>query len=194
MLVAELYIYCHSSTLEGRHSLVRLVCFSLVHAIWSFSWCLQCKEAFIKVMKVLVELFTGRQYIENILHLHIAFWSVCIAFLCPCAWPQCSVLGKFWKLALLHELVLLPCLLQISSIAIFATIVLWYLLILNMFTTKVGGEFKWSSWRSLLLPDQATTVLNLPAWFKYLVALGKWASVNVKHWLYCQQWINLFSE
>ena len=55
-------------------------------------------------------------------------------------------------------------------------------LILNTFTTKVGGEFKWSSQQSSLLPNQATAVLNLPARLKFLVAPGKRASVNVEHW------------
>ena len=92
-------------TLEGCYSLVRLVCFSLLHAIWSFSWCLQCKEAFIRVMKVLAELFTAdnaliRQttYWQRI-EPRTVLWSARIAFLCPCAWPQCSALGKSWKLA-----------------------------------------------------------------------------------------------
>ena len=57
-------------------------------------------------------------------------------------------------------------------------------LILNTFTTKVGGEFKWSSQRSLLLPDWATAVLNLPARLKFLVAPGKQATVNVEHCYY----------
>ena len=71
--------------------------------------------------------------------------------------------------------------LRISNIAIFATIVLWYFLILNMFTTKVGGEFKWSSRRSSLLSARATTVLNLPARLKFLAAPGKQATFNVEH-------------
>ena len=52
-----------------------------------------------------------------------------------------------------------------------------------MFTTKVGGEFKWSSWRSSLLPDRATTLLNLPARMKFLVTPGKQATVIVEHCL-----------
>ena len=55
----------YGSTLDGRHSLVRLVCFSLLHAIWSFSWWLQCKEVFIKVMEVLVNYLEA----DNV-HLH----------------------------------------------------------------------------------------------------------------------------
>ena len=50
-----------------------------------------------------------------------------------------------------------------------------------MFTTKVGGEFKWSSRWSSLLPNRATIVLNLPAQFKFLVVPGKQASVNAEH-------------
>ena len=50
-----------------------------------------------------------------------------------------------------------------------------------MFTTKVGGEFKWSSRWNSLLPDWATAVLNLPARMKLLVAPGKRATVNAEH-------------
>ena len=50
--------------------------------------------------------------------------------------------------------------------------VLWYFFILNMFTTKVGSEFKWSSQWSSLFTDRATTVLNFPAQLKFLVAPG----------------------
>ena len=32
------------------------------------------------------------------------------------------------------------------------------------------------------LPDQATTILDLLAWIKFLVAPGKWAAVNVEPW------------
>ena len=32
------------------------------------------------------------------------------------------------------------------------------------------------------LPDQATTILDLLAWIRFLVAPGKWAAVNVEPW------------
>ena len=83
----------YGSTLKGCYSLVRLVCFSLLHAMWSFSWWLQCKEAFIKVMNILVNYLEADNIGSCIRALHFGPRTLHFCVLVH-AWPQCNVLGQ----------------------------------------------------------------------------------------------------